>query len=124
MPNVARQFMEGSRPITVRQVQMARKRRERKNTGLFDVPDRRHDGDDGDSVGVFGGPTHSSRLFGGPGHPSGLFDAPDRTPGDMPGLLVRPGPGTGDGKRWLTKPRDGSGKTVGLFDKPPRSGRA
>ena len=49
---------------------MALKRQERKNTGLFDVPDRRDDGGDragdGASVGVFGGPTHDSGLFGGP----------------------------------------------------------
>ncbi len=102
---------------------MARKRQERKSTGLFEVPDRRHDDDSADSddsVGVFGGPTHDSRLLGGPGHYSGLFDAPERAPGDMPGLLDRLGRATGKESGLFTKPRDGSGKSV---DKPRRGGR-
>jgi hypothetical protein len=102
---------------------MARKRQERKRIGLFDAPDRRHDGDDsadnGDSAGVFGGPTRDSRLFGGPSHNSGLFDAPDRAPADMPGLFDRPGRASGS----VTTTGDDSGKSVGLFDKPRRGGR-
>jgi len=106
---------------------MAPKRRARKITGLFDVPDRRHDGDDGadsgDSVGVFGGPTHDSGLFGGPRHSSGLFDAPERSQGDMPGLFDRPGRATGSPSDLPTEPPDGGERSVGLFDKPRRSRR-
>jgi hypothetical protein len=106
---------------------MARKRKERKNTGLFDAPDRRHDGaesaDNGDSVGVLGGPTRESGLFGGPGSDSGLFDPPERLPGDMPGLFDRLGPATGNESGRSAKPSGRSGKSVGLFDKPSRGGR-
>jgi hypothetical protein len=110
--------------ITVRQVDMARKRRERKHTGLFDLPDTGHDDDESadatDGVGVFGGPTNDSRLFGGPGHSSGLFDVPDRAPGDMPGLFDRPGRAASSG---AGKTREGDGRGTGLFDKPkPRRG--
>ena len=104
---------------------MARKRQERKNTGLFDVPDERHDGDDGAGNGgveMFGGPTRDSGLFGVCGHYSGLFDAPARALGDMPGLFRRLGRATGNERAPFTKPRDGSGKSVGLFDKPRGGG--
>ena len=109
---------------------MARKRRARKNTGLFDVPDQPHDDSDragnsdsagnSDGVGVFGGPTHDSRVLGGPGHYTGLFDAPDRAPGEMPGLFDRPARVTG---KETGKPGDGRERSVGLFDKPRREGR-
>ena len=103
---------------------MARKRQRRKNNGLFDVPDGRHDGDDGAdngrSAGVFGGPTHDSRLLGGPGHNSGLLDAPDRAPGDMPGLFDRPGGGAGSGRDLFTLHAVGSVMIGGLFVLPRR----
>ena len=107
---------------------MARKRQKRKHFGLFDVPDRRNDGDDsadnGHSVSVFGGPTHNSRLLCSPGHSSGLLEAPDRTPGDMPGLFERPERATRSRSGWFTRPGDGAGKSLGLFDKPRRDGGA
>src|SRR5215472_852180 len=103
------------------------KRQKRKHNGLFDVPDRRHDGDNsaasGESSGVFGGPTNDSHLFGGPDRNSGLFDAPERAPGEMPGLFDPPGRGTGNDSGLVTKTRDGSSKSLGLFDKPSRGGR-
>jgi hypothetical protein len=101
---------------------MARKRHERKNTGLFEVPDGPQDGDGrADSAGVLGAPSHDSRLLGGPGHYSGLFDARDRAPGDLPGLFQLPVRATGQERG---EPSDGSEKSVGLFDRPRRGGRA
>jgi hypothetical protein len=98
---------------------MRRKRHERKNVGLFEVPDSPHADDSADRediAGVLGGPTHNSRLLGGPGHGSGLFDAPDRAPGELPGLFERPRRiGRGRAGR-SEKPARAAGG--GLFDKP------
>ena len=101
---------------------MARKRLgRRKNTGRFDSPDGGHDSaDSGDTVGVFGGPTHDGGLLGGPGHSSGLLEAPGRAPGDMPSLFDRPGRATGNERGSLPEPGDGNRKSVGLFDKQRR----
>jgi len=106
---------------------MERKRQDRKSTDLFEVPDRHHDGSDGpeggDSVGVFGGPTHDSRVLGDPGNNSGLFDVPDRAPGDMPGLFDRPGRAAASGRGLFPKPTDGGGMSVRLFHKLRRASR-
>jgi hypothetical protein len=82
---------------------MTRKRLKRQSTGLFDVPGR---SDKDDEIAVLAGPTGDGSLFGGPGHSSGLFDAPDRAPGELPGLFDRP---------------RSAGKVAGLFDKPDRA---
>jgi hypothetical protein len=95
---------------------LKRKRAKRDHVGLFDVPDRRNEDD---QAGVLGGASGDSGLFGGAHHSSGLFDAPDRTPGDMPGLFDRAVPPAGDDADSPGKPA--RRPAVGLFDKPPRA---
>jgi len=106
---------------------MARNRQGQKNSSLFEVPEQRDGGHDstgdGDSVGVFGGPTHDSRVLGDPGNNSGLFDVPDRAPGDMPGLFDRPGRGAASGRRLSANPTNGNGMSIGLFAKLRRASR-
>jgi len=106
---------------------MARNRQGQKNSSLFEVPEQRDDGHDstgdGDSVGVFGGPTHDSRVLGDPGNNSGLFDVPDRAPGDMPGLFDRPGRAAASGRGLFPKPTDGGGMSVRLLHKLRRASR-
>jgi hypothetical protein len=97
---------------------MAHKGLKRQILGLFDVPSRPDD--EHHEVGVLGGPARDSGLFGGSAQSSGLFDAPDRTPGEMPGLLERPrradGDGSGQAEKLARAPRGG------LFDKPAAGG--
>jgi hypothetical protein len=95
---------------------MAHKRIKRLSIGLFDVPGRR---DEDDAIGVLGGPADGSGLLGDPGPSSGLFDAPDRAPGEMPGLFDRPRQTAADGGP-LEKPARAAVR--GLFDKPARGG--
>jgi hypothetical protein len=92
---------------------MARKRLKRLTIGLFDMPGRRNEGDE---VGVLGGPADAGGLLGDHGHSSRLFDAPDRAVGDTPDLFDRPRPTADDGAGMSEKPARAAGR--GLFDKP------
>jgi hypothetical protein len=88
----------------------------RRRAGLFDVPDRPDEDHQAGEDGVLGGATGDSGLFGGAGRSSGLFDAPDRAPGEMPGLFDRVRRPAADGEELPDKPTRAAGR--GLFDKP------
>jgi hypothetical protein len=92
---------------------LARKRLKRQSHGLFDAPGRCNEDEE---TGVLGGPAGDSGLFGGPGHNSGLFEAPDRAPGDVPGLFERRTQTACDDTGPAEKPARPAGG--GLFDKP------
>jgi hypothetical protein len=84
---------------------MSRKRPKPRRDERFDGPDRR---DASDEAGLLGGPTSDS----------GLFDAPDKSPGQMPGLFeLRRRPASG-GADLPDKPARAA--PAGLFAKPPR----
>lgn len=91
---------------------MAHRRLKRLSIGLFDIPGRSTEDDE---VGVLGGPADESGLFGDPGHSRGLLEAPNRAPGDMPGLFDRPRR-TADDAGSVEKPARTA--VTGLFDKP------
>lgn len=92
---------------------MAQKQGKRPSVGLFHLPGRREENDE---IGLLGSPTGDGGLFGGPGHSSGLLDAPDRAPGEVPGLFERPRRTDGGGGL-VEKPARAA--RAGLFDKPP-----